>query len=60
MRIRSTHPYGYHSREWGEVVATLSLLRDRRECYYIKWPDGDTDIWPVDDELDRREFDGEV
>lgn len=52
--IRSEHWAAYKSGEWGYVVDELFMIG--RPCYYVEWPDGKTDYWPVDDEDANYEF----
>lgn len=53
--IRTTHPYGFRSREWAELVST-DLSYNARYCYKVTFPDGSTDLWVVDDPSARYEF----
>lgn len=63
FEIRSTHPYGFRSGEWGRVVGVGTV--NGRPCYRICWPPRDTvtgrplateDWWVVDDAHESREF----
>lgn len=59
-QIRSVHPYGFRSGEWGEILTTVEM-DDGRVCYLIAWPESErrpveVDWWPVEDPSDEREF----
>lgn len=56
MQIRATHHYGYRCGEWAEVLATVPDVSRDRDCYLVRFPDGDTDFWPVHDPDDPYEF----
>lgn len=58
QQIRSAHPWAYHSGEWANVtgIVTLKVLGEERECYELKWSNGDTDEWPVNDPSAKYEF----
>ena len=52
--VRSTHPNGFRSGEWGRILTTVES--HGRDCYLIQWADGVTDWWPVVDPSDEREY----
>lgn len=52
--IRSTHPYGYRSGEWAEILTVAPS--PERDCYVVRFLDGATDFWPVNDPSDAYEF----
>jgi hypothetical protein len=54
VEIRATHQYGFRSGEWAKVVG-VDYARNR-PCYYVLFPDGQTDHWPVYDLSDKYEF----
>jgi hypothetical protein len=55
-RIRATHHYAFRSGEWAELVGTMDDPETGRRCYAVKFPDGETDWWPVDDKAHGYEF----
>ena len=59
--IRSVHPYGFRSGEWGTITGIFRY--EGRDCYRIKWPQREPkpdletiDYWPLEDASDQREF----
>jgi len=46
--IRTNHPYGYRSGQWAELLTTAPAP-NKRDCYVVRFPDGATDFWVVDD-----------
>jgi hypothetical protein len=52
--VRQTHPYGFRSGEWGEILTTVDSYD--RECYVVRFSDGALDWWPVDDGTAGYEF----
>lgn len=55
-RIRSSHPNGFrHNREgadaWATVLAVVTT-ESKREAYVVRFDDGATDLWVVDDPSD--------
>ena len=57
--IRATHPYGFRSGEWAEIL-TIAPDPEGRDCYVVRFSDGFTDYWPVNDPSDPYEFRGGV
>ena len=55
-QIRGTHPYIFRSGQWGELVGTVDDPEGGRRNYAVKFPDGATDWWPVDDTAAGYEF----
>lgn len=55
-RIRATHHYAFRSGEWAELVGTMDDPETGRRQYAVKFPDGATDWWPVDDTAAGYEF----
>lgn len=54
MLIRATHPYAFRAGEWARLVTTITMsppgsARCPRECYLVRFPDGQSDFWPVAD-----------
>lgn len=61
VNIRATHPDGFRSGEWAEIVdvrwVTLTGRNDDgRACYAVRFVDGREDVWPVNDSSDPYEF----
>ena len=57
--IRSCHWAAYRCGEWGRIIATDVVsegVPSPRSCYLVAWPDGATDLWPVNDPTARYEF----
>lgn len=54
--IRSSHPYAFRSGEWAQIVARATDPENDRECYFLRFEDGTTDIWPVHDPVAQYEF----
>lgn len=52
--IRATHPYGYRSGEWALIAGRGQ--DGPREFYWVRFDDGDTDVWVVHDPADPYEF----
>lgn len=53
-RIRATHPYAYRSGEWAENAMIVTARG--QDCYLVSFPDGRTDLWPVEDPVAGYEF----
>jgi hypothetical protein len=60
--VRQTHPYGYRSGEWAKVLTIVES--HGRDCWLVLFEDGNTDWWPITDDVagyevlldpDRRE-----
>lgn len=65
VEIRDNHPYGYRSGEWAQLIGKYTLKRqpvstdaspELRECYVLVFPDGVSDLWPVNDSGYDYEF----
>lgn len=56
LMIRGTHPYVFRSGKWAELVCTMDDPGKDRRCYLVRFPDGVTDWWPVEDEAAGYEF----
>ena len=54
--IRATHPYGFRSGEWAELVGLNFDHIPLRPCFFVRFPDGVTDYWPVYDKNEPYEF----
>lgn len=55
IEIRSTHPYGFRSGTWAEILGVE--WKNDRPCFKIMFPeDRFVDWWPVHDEWDPYEF----
>lgn len=57
--IRGTHPFQFRSGEWAELLTTAPSP-DGKDCYVVRFRDGATDYWRVDDSVERYEFTEEV
>lgn len=53
--IRATHPAGFRSGEWAEVLTTVPSP-EGTHCYVVRFPDGVTDFWRVEDPSDPYEY----
>ncbi len=53
--IRHTHRYGFRCGEWAELLTTAPDP-EGRDCYVVRFPDGVTDFWVVDDPCEPYEF----
>jgi hypothetical protein len=51
-QIRTTHRYGYRCGEWADLL-TVAPAPDKRDCYVVRFEDGATDYWVVND-IDGR------
>lgn len=46
-QIRATNPYAFRSGSWAQIIGFER--HHGRRCYIVKFPDGATDLWPVND-----------
>jgi hypothetical protein len=53
--IRGTHHACFRSGEWAEILTTAPDP-EGRDCYVVRFPDGKTDWWIVEDALAGYEF----
>lgn len=53
--IRTMHHYGYRCGQWAELLTTLPDP-EGRDCYLVRFPDGATDMWVVNDLNGQYEF----
>ena len=53
--IRTNHRYGYRSGQWAELLTTVPAP-DKSDCYVVRFPDGVTDYWVVNDPNGEYEF----
>lgn len=53
--IRGTHRWCFRSGEWAEILTTAPDP-EGKDCYVVRFPDGKTDWWVVDDPLAGYEF----
>lgn len=56
QRIRGTHPYVFRSGQWATLIGTQDDPETGRRCYAVRFDDGMTDWWPVDDKSAGYEF----
>lgn len=53
--IKSNHPAAFHSGEWALILA-VAPAPDGKDCYIVKFDNGDQDFWRVDDPVAGYEF----
>jgi hypothetical protein len=53
--IRSNHWARFRSGKWAEILTTVPAP-DKTDCYMVRFPDGATDYWPVNDPVAEYEF----
>ena len=53
--IRGTHPYTFRSGQWAEILTTAPNP-EGSDCYIVRFPDGVTDFWCVEDPAEPYEF----
>jgi hypothetical protein len=56
--VRRTHPYGFRSGEWARVLTTVESRG--RACWLVRFPDGVTDWWVIEDPDAVYELRGET
>jgi hypothetical protein len=54
--IRAAHPYVFRSGQWAQLVGTMDDPETGRRCYAVKFADGETDWWPVEDKAAGYQF----
>ena len=54
--VRGTHHHQFRCGEWAEILMVAPSEGDGRDCYVVRFPDGVTDWWVVDDPWDPYEF----
>jgi hypothetical protein len=54
--IRATHPDAFRSGQWATLTGTLDDPESGRRCYAVRFPDGESDFWPVQDMEHGYEF----
>lgn len=52
--VRSNHWAAFHRGEWARIVTTTEMYG--RACWCIKFDDGATDVWVIDDPDAGYEF----
>jgi len=60
-QIRTMHPYGFRSGKWADLLYILKTAPaptpgPARDCYAVRFKDGMTDYWVVDDPNGQYEF----
>lgn len=55
MKIRGLSPFHFRSGEWAELLTTAPAP-DGTDCYVVRFPDGVTDYWRVNDPANEYEF----
>lgn len=53
--IRTNHPWGFRSGQWAELLTTAPDP-EGRDCYVVRFSDGATDFWVVNDGDGRYEI----
>jgi hypothetical protein len=50
QHIRGLHPYHFRTGQWAVItdIVKRPFGLDLRECYHVRFPDGQTDYWAVD------------
>ncbi|WP_104086548.1 hypothetical protein [Arthrobacter sp. GMC3] len=59
QEIRSQHPYAYRSGQWALITGTAKICaheNQTRGCYQLRWPDGATDDWAIEDPAADYEY----
>ena len=59
--IRATHHYSFRSGQWARITGVVYATPKgypTRPCYTIRFIDGKTDEWPIDDPQAGYEFSG--
>jgi len=54
LEITSNHVYGFRYGTWAKIIGTTKI--ENRECYHVKFPDGEEDYWVVKDDWDTYKF----
>jgi hypothetical protein len=54
-QIRTMHRYGFRSGEWADLLTTAPAP-DKSDCYVVRFEDGVTDYWVVNDPAGQYEF----
>lgn len=52
--IRSMHHHAFRSGEWAEILTVAPSPEG--DCYVVRFPDGRTDYWVVNDPVAQYEF----
>lgn len=52
QEIRSRHPFAYRSGEWALIIGA----DHKCGCYQLRWPDGETDDWAIEDPVAAYEY----
>jgi len=55
QQIRAHHPYAFRSGEWADLLSITKHAKGR-DCYAVRFSDGTSDFWPVDDAMAGYEF----
>jgi len=58
QEILTQHPYAYRSGQWALITGTtlIAVGKKLRECYLLRWPDGVTDEYAIEDPTAEYEF----
>jgi hypothetical protein len=55
-QIRTMHHFGFRSGEWADLLTVAPDPEPGRDCYVVRFADGATDDWVVDDPDGKYEF----
>lgn len=55
QQVRTMHRYGFRSGEWATLLTTAPAP-DKSDCYVVRFEDGVTDYWVVNDPDGFYEF----
>jgi hypothetical protein len=47
--VRQTHPDGFRSGQWAKALTIVESYG--RDCWFVEFPDGAEDWWPITDDL---------
>lgn len=53
VQIQAKHRYGFRSGEWASLMGCVMVQPEGEEfrlCYFVAFPDGVTDYWPVSED----------
>lgn len=59
QEIRSEHPWAFRSGQWALITGITEICvhkNTKRGCYQLRWPDGVTDDWAIEDPAAEYEF----
>ena len=60
MKVKSTHPFAYHSGEWATILEVTGLRLansdEVRPVFVVKYSEGEIDLLPMYDPSNPLEF----